>query len=121
MALALAEDGDLDLLKELNDANSLWELSRVAHRIAVSKGWHDNVDPMTHFPTWISLIHSEASEALEAHRKGWGTETIADELADIVIRTMDTSEALGIDLESAIREKMLKNIRRPMRHGNLPY
>jgi NTP pyrophosphatase (non-canonical NTP hydrolase) len=43
---------------------------------------------------------------------------IPTELADVVIRCMDTAEALGIDLQSAILQKHRYNATRPHRHGN---
>ncbi len=39
------------------------------------------------------------------------------ELADIVIRVFDMCGHYGIDLESAIREKMEYNKKRPYKHG----
>lgn len=78
----------------------------------------------------IALMHSELSEALEKHRKTLGKglpETpdehcpefggIAIEFADVVIRLMDVSEKMGINLAEAIIAKAVFNTTRPAMHG----
>lgn len=129
---------------------SVRELVHRAHATARSKGWHDNAlraDELaqTHseatailrdvlqgaeadrFGALVALIHSEASEALEAYRDrgldAWAREKdgkpegVAAELADIVIRIGDVCGLYGIDLDAAIRQKMAFNETRPHRHG----
>ncbi len=66
--------------------------------------------------TLIALIHSELSEALEAHREG-DVENFAEEMADVVIRVADLCGGYGIDLEAAIVAKMERNRQRPRLHG----
>jgi len=94
---------------------NITELIREAHRNATNKGFWDKP---SEFGTMIALIHSELSEALEAHRQGdW--EGVREEIADVFIRLGDlcggVSELAGI--EDAIRAKMKKNGDRPRLHG----
>ena len=46
-------------------------------------------------------------------------EKVSGELADILIRTADFASALGLDLEKAVQDKMIKNLDRPRLHGRL--
>jgi len=110
------------------------------------KGFHEMIHE---FGTYISLIHSELSEAVEAHRKkkradmdmfsqalwmeknpGQGEifknafelyikDTIEDELADAIIRLLDLSATLDIDIEEHIRLKIQYNKTREYKHGKL--
>lgn len=91
------------------------------HSIAQSKGWWD---ADRNDGELVALIHSEASEALEAMRHGnppddhipqfSGAEA---ELADVVIRCMDMAQARGWSLSEAIVAKMRYNANRPHKHG----
>jgi NTP pyrophosphatase (non-canonical NTP hydrolase) len=44
-------------------------------------------------------------------------DTFEDEIADTVIRLLDLSEGLGIDIEKHIRLKLEYNKTRPHKHG----
>lgn len=63
----------------------------------------------------ISLMHSELSEMLEAHRKNMmdshlpHRKGIEVELADLLIRAFDFAGGLGLDLDGAYLEKMAYN------------
>jgi len=97
---------------------SLQALIEENHQIAVDHGWYEQDVPLVQ---QLALIHSEVSECLEADRKHQGTEKIAEELADVVIRTFDAAAANQLDLAGALFRKMAKNRERAYRHGNLKY
>lgn len=85
----------------------------------------------------LAMIGSEVGEAVDAVRasdvnlpafsveleddpRGRLTGTAhGSELADIVIRTMDLAEYMGIDLASEIDAKMARNATRAYKHGKL--
>ncbi len=93
------------------------QLCKEAFETAKSKGWHDEPREMG---TILALIHAEVSEALEADRKG-DAENFAEELADVCIRVFDLCGSRGIDLETAIRQKMDYNKGRSYKHGGKAY
>lgn len=96
---------------------------KYCHTIAVSKGWY--VDPETgeakerNFGEVIALMHSELSEALEADRKGiefdeklTDKDAVGVELADCIIRIMDTAAARNINIADCLISKCRYNINR---------
>jgi NTP pyrophosphatase (non-canonical NTP hydrolase) len=121
----------------------IWKMARLAHDNAKDKGFWDR-DMVSRpgeapgvlslsgprFSECLMLIVSEAAEALEEYRRhgllreeldrtdGAGKpEGIASELADIMIRVGDLSQALGIDIDQAVADKMKFNATRPRLHG----
>jgi NTP pyrophosphatase (non-canonical NTP hydrolase) len=69
------------------------------------------------------MIVSEAVEVMEAIRKNKGKQEVADEMADIVIRTLDLYQGLvdngyvDQELQVALNNKTSFNKSRPERHG----
>lgn len=112
---------------------------------AANKGWYLDGGG-SNMGERLALIHSELSEALEADRneryavdtargfeiikddaefKEWFEtyikNTFEDEIADVVIRCLDTAEYMGFDLERHILCKMRYNTLREKKHGNKKY
>lgn len=94
----------------------------LAHGTATAAGWYR--DPRTgerierNFGEVVALMHSELSEALEAHRKNLMDDKLPTrsgievEFADCIIRILDTAAALGLDVAGALIEKNRFNQRR---------
>lgn len=76
----------------------------------------------------LALLHSEVSEALDCYRKRgfeeWTRpedgkpEGFGVELADVLIRLLDTAARYDVDLYDKFVQKMRFNWTRPYRHGN---
>lgn len=132
----MKKDNDDSHSKEL--VAGLNESARQIFNMNKAKGFWDkprNVGEL------LMLVTSELGEAMEAHRKGrfadfvavdwphslggeWDEnfkahvkDTFEDEIADAVIRLLDLSAGLGIDLEKHINAKVRYNQSRPMLHG----
>ena len=115
---------------------TLNELAAAAHNNAKEKGFYDN--PLR-VGELLMLAVSELGEAMEAHRKGifcdanafeniekYGVkdafeecikDRFEDEIADTIIRLLDLSGFLGIDIEKHVTLKMEFNSTRPRLHG----
>lgn len=93
-------------------------LQQLCFNLSRFAGWHNHGIDDNSFGTKIALIHSEVSEALEGFRKGKMDDhlphrkSVEVELADAVIRIMDLSGALELDVAGAIIEKLAYNQRR---------
>ena len=113
------------------------DLQTQIHEMAKTKGWWDKLDDYKErgeeavlMTAKIGLIACEAAEAIEEIRddriatwyneepgKEGKPEGAGMELADVVIRAMDTCGAMDLDLEALILEKIEYNMGRPWRHG----
>lgn len=105
------------------------EITEELHSVAVEKGFWSIIDDATQdqkdiFMTkQLMMIVSEAVEVMEAIRKSHGPEAVADEMADIVIRTLDLYAGLveheytNVSLDDAFEKKTGYNKSRPEKHG----
>jgi NTP pyrophosphatase (non-canonical NTP hydrolase) len=98
-------------------------MAKDIHSVAVEKGfWPDRVDDIF-ITKQLMMIVSEAVEVMEAIRKDKGKQEVADEMADIVIRTLDLYQGLvdngyvDQELQIALNNKTSFNKSRPERHG----
>ena len=111
-------------------------LNELAQEINDNARAHGFWDGSRNFGEQIALMHSELSEALEEHRNGkpaeycdhehgpgWECdaackpEGVAVELADCLMRILDTMHSLGVDIDWVVARKMAYNATRPHRHG----
>lgn len=94
-----------------------------ASKTATEKGFWENKEVDDRFPEAIALIHSELSEALEAHRnKNYkGKDNISEELADTCIRIFDLADKIDekhdTDFCYELYRKMEINKDREYKHG----
>jgi NTP pyrophosphatase (non-canonical NTP hydrolase) len=96
------------------------ELSQQILKINKANGWDvakvgdwENPDKIS---SKLCLVHSEVSEALEEVRQD-DFASFSEELADIIIRVLDLSAGLQIDIDSLILQKLEKNKNRGHKHG----
>jgi NTP pyrophosphatase (non-canonical NTP hydrolase) len=99
-------------------------LTDVCHNQAYSMGWwHDlktgaDMRGQRNVGEAIALMHSELSEALEAHRKDKMDDHLPHrkglevELADALIRVFDFAGGYNLDLGGAVAEKLAYNKQR---------
>jgi NTP pyrophosphatase (non-canonical NTP hydrolase) len=99
------------------------EIAKELHEVAVEKGfWPEEVDDIF-ITKQLMMVVSEAVEVMEAIRKSHGPEAVADEMADIIIRTLDLYaglreyEYVNDTLDAAFEKKTGYNKTRPERHG----
>ena len=102
---------------------NLNELRDRIHNAAREKGWYDTLVSLA---ALVANIHGEVSELWEAYRQGrlhqpcdkdCGLTCVEEELADILIRTLDTAGYMQIDIAKAVELKLAYNATRPHRHG----
>jgi len=112
---------------------SIDELAKEIHTNATEKGFWDymyesaepKADPFIFFAKQIAMIHSEATEVLEALRKQKGANEVVEELADVIIRVLDLYEGLKMhgdvrdSLDETLMRKMSINTHRAKMHGVL--
>lgn len=101
----------------------LYSMQEYVRTVNVEHGWYDIERPIS---ADVALLHSEVSEAYEAYRKGrmfekhegqYDPSSFPAELADILIRLLDTADRAEVDLYKAFLAKMKYNEGRSYRHG----
>lgn len=104
---------------------------KIAANTAEGKGFWDGKDVDDRFPEAIALIHSELSEALEAHRNDnhRGEDSVLEELVDAMLRIYDLAyhyemsdvqnqgPLSGEYFDTQLTQKMKRNLERPEKHG----
>jgi NTP pyrophosphatase (non-canonical NTP hydrolase) len=99
------------------------------HDTAQQKGFWEPISRMQEqdffvfYSKQIAMIHSEATEILEALRKDKGDEAVVEEIADLIIRALDLYKGIKLysgelpSLDSVLMKKSLTNQDRPRLHG----
>lgn len=119
-----------------NTQNGLRILTNLVVGNGVSKGFRPQFPDMDreNIAVFVANLHGEVSELWEAFRKGeihkpckkakemgaMGLPALTcaeEEIADIIIRALDTAQAFGINAAQAVAAKHAYNTTRPHRHG----
>ena len=105
----------------MNEPLTISGTQHAVHQTAVEHGWWDHERPIGEV---LMLIVTELAEAMEAYRDGNresekipGYRQLEEELADAIIRILDFAGGESLDIEGALRAKMIYNRGRPYRHG----
>lgn len=113
---------------------SLNSLASVVHENAKEKGFHDEQDIDKFVASQVCNMHAELTELWDSFRAGTESDYCdktdkmerlclhpltnkEEELADIIIRALDVSQRLGIDIGRAVVSKHLYNTTRERMHG----
>lgn len=115
----------MNILDKENIVESVGFLQTYCHSQAINAGWWNDISTgedlreKRNVGEMLCLIHKEISGAMEGHRKNImddklpHRQMIEVELADAMIRILDLSGVLKLDLAGAIAEKLEYNASRP--------
>jgi hypothetical protein len=106
---------------------TLNEIADAVHSNAVEKGFHPLDEPIeTFLANQCNNMHGEIQELWDSVRSGTREQQCdkpvplscqAEELADIIIRALDVSRRLHLDILGAIQIKHGYNTTRPYKHN----
>ncbi len=111
----------MNIIAEQNIVTAINLLAEEINRLSSSKGFWDTGISDETIVTKLALIHTEVAEATEEVRKDFSyddrIEALGEEIADVVIRALDLSAGLKLDIGNIILRKHNANATRPYRHG----
>jgi NTP pyrophosphatase (non-canonical NTP hydrolase) len=104
------------------------DLADEVHRNAEKHGFHGTTNFDEYLANMCNNLHGEVTELWDAHRSDklyafcdkapkCNLTCVEEELADIVIRTLDLARQLGVNIEQAVLAKHEYNKTRPFKHG----
>ena len=116
-------DEDIKSFINIIEENTLNRIARECWLTSKRNGFspHENIDDISEYKyylsTKIALIHSEASEMLEAIRIN-DFDNMIEEGIDVIIRTLEYLSCLkDVDIDKQLKKKMNKNNKRTFMHG----
>jgi len=131
MAMTLNE-----LAKQINDnarAHGFWDNDRnfgemiaLAHsELSEALEEHRSGNPGEYFSGGVEYVDRDgttdamfpSSQPVDDKGRARKPEGVAVELADCIIRCLDTMHSLGVDIDGVVARKMAYNASRPFRHG----
>jgi len=86
---------------------TLIDLQNDHREFVVAMGWDNSKTPLES----VALIHEEVAE-LGHELRQWKTDenAVSDELADVILRVIDLSAELGINIQKAVEFKITHNL-----------
>lgn len=90
---------------KLHDKISILDIAEKHYDWVDRMGWHGKATPLE----LLALVASEIGEAVNECRGEEPTDKLGSELADIILRTLDMSLVMGIDIEKELLNKIHAN------------